>query len=127
MRLTDKDGTYVEYIIDNIENPKNCIGKRILDNDLTHKLGLLEDLEEELKVGLDKIAKALLHGAYFVHMKANFHTEIVYSNRVKVDQGFIYYFLMKPKPSKDSDNYRWLYCWLNNYGKTWALTKEELL
>ena len=47
-RLTDSDGTYTML---NIQG-NMCLGQWTFDNDLTHKLASLEDIEEKLGVDL---------------------------------------------------------------------------
>lgn len=84
---------------------------RITDDKIYNKLGQLEDLEDKLEIDLITLFKALKDGIYYAND---------YSKRPR-----LYY----------SDDYK---CWcfeiglgayvikLKDYGKTWALTREEL-
>jgi len=102
MRLTKirSDGQYL------INEEVICNGNRV-DNALK-KLGQLEDIEEELGIDLITLFKALKKGFYSkdgeYHHFSNlfFDSEEIYDGYNNVD----YYF--------------------KDYGKTWALTKEEL-
>lgn len=85
------------------------------------KLGQLEDVEEELGIDLITLFKALLNGIYY---KGAYGTN---------DYGKIVY---KEHPTIIFENTSKLYCFkptffdfinLIDYGKTWALTKKELL
>lgn len=87
--------------------------------DSLHKLGQLEDIEEEIGIDLIILFKALKNGIYW-----------------KDDNGKFYYFDLKgsvldfnekmivDNPIDDVYGETFL---LKEYGKTWALTKEELL
>ena len=87
--------------------------------DSLHKLGQLEDIEEEIGIDLITLFKALKNGIYW-----------------KDDNGKFYYFNLKDSvldfnekmivdnPIDDVYGETFL---LKEYGKTWALTKEELL
>ena len=87
--------------------------------DSLHKLGQLEDIEEEIGIELITLFKALKNGIYW-----------------KDDNGKFYYFNLKgsvldfnEKMIVDNpidDVYGEIFL-LKEYGKTWALTKEELL
>lgn len=76
-------------------------------NDITNKLGKLEDIEQELGIQLEVLFKALKEGFYvrFVGLPAR---------RLPEYSRFDFY-------NKKIDE-----CNLKDYGKTWALTKEEL-
>lgn len=76
---------------------------------MTHKLGQLEDIEEELGIDLLTLFKALKQG-YIWYDEEKYKIECLY---------------VKPQIH--------LYvadgvggCYMEDYGKTWALTKEEL-
>ena len=72
-----------------------------------NKLGQLEDIEEELGIDLITLFKAMKNGFYDKH----FH----YGSAV-INNGYICYYF-------DESGIRYK---LKDYGKTWALTKEEL-
>ena len=81
---------------------------------ITQKLGKLEDIEEELGISLEVLFKALKDGIYY-----DYDGDII---------DFSYATLFN-----DEDDCEWYlttdsatFVELKNYGKTWALTKEEL-
>ena len=73
------------------------------------KLGYLEDLEEELGIDLVLIGKLLKQGFYFKNDNGN----ILHLSKEELKEGL-------SEGLKDAHNY------FKDYGKTWALTKEEL-
>ena len=87
--------------------------------DSVHKLGQLEDIEEEIGIDLITLFKALKNGIYW-----------------KDDNGKFYYFDLKgsvldfnekmivDNPIDDVYGETFL---LSEYGKTWALTEDELI
>ena len=101
MRLTIK-GKYVKYTRDFQDN--------LAIKKITNKLGQLEDIEEELGIDLITLLTALLNG----------HVYTKEFGKVSIDLFF-------------PDNKNWSFdtpdgnsFYIKNYGKTWALTKEEL-
>ena len=90
--------------------------------EVMNKLGSLEDLEDELGCPLDVVFKAFKEGFYFI---SDLYCKNVFTKQF-IDRVLLYY----------SDELR-CYCfsigyrddriYLKDYGKTWALTKEELL
>ena len=95
MRLTEKENYIKKHNINEL--------------DLWNKLGQLEDIEDELGIGLDILYKLLVRGCYY---KCN--NEILYTfGNVDVTNKIIHTIYNKDLFFKD-------------YGKTWALTKEEL-
>lgn len=84
------------------------------------KLGELEDIEEELGIDLITLFKALTDGVYDIEKKQI--REISYINK-----RFIGY-IGDSIGNGDADYPDIQYCYrIKDYGKTWALTKEELL
>ena len=89
--------------------------------DSIHKLGQLEDIEEELGIDLLTLFKALKNGCFaketFDYMGKK-QTQIIFTEFTQ-----LYY-------ANDLDDYlihiRTRDYYLKDYGKTWALTKEEL-
>ena len=75
------------------------------------KLGQLEDIEEELGIALITLFKALKNGVFIPTYQKPIH--------ISVELSFIDTFTLV-----DYDSYTVLK--LIDYGKTWALTKEEL-
>ncbi len=117
MRMTIKHNcigttTYVEAISKSQYDIKGCNLTEIFD-----KLGQLEDFEEELGIDLITLLKALDQEDVYVKLpngridKCSFIVEKIADNVF----GFSY-------PIHED----WIYYYLKDYGKTWALTKEEL-
>ena len=89
-----------------------------------NKLGQLEDIEEELDIDLATLFKALKNGVYFKYIFIDKHSGIIelieFSDFVDI--------------CYDPDTNEWFidikgqsHNTTKNYGKTWALTKEELI
>lgn len=105
------------------------IGRRLVFGNkyatqLFDKLKLLEDIEEELGIDLVTLFKALKNGVYYKYTfndkHSGFITLIEFSDFVDI--------------CYDSDFKEWCidirgmsHFTTKDYGKTWALTKEELL
>lgn len=101
--------------------------------DAIHKLGKLEDIEEELGIDLITLFKALQNGFY--DKEDNFYKDDEETNRVihigsnGSIEHFNYFTISVYDLVKDKSVYT-IECvndfWLSDYGKTWALTKKEL-
>lgn len=108
MRLTKKDGkTYFMF-------DKNANWKRSAE---ITKLGQLEDIEDELGIDLITLLKAVKDGVYVKHCYDTPCEHIDYEPfRVDYWKDYI--------EGKEG----WLICGFEpeDYGKYWALTKEEL-
>lgn len=114
-RLTEKN-EFGDYVGSNLLDDECLCRELSFDemNEMTecfNKLGKLEDLEEELGIDLVTLFKALKNGIwiyddgnpYFTsRIKLSWHLDAIYCDT--------------------SD----IYVLLKDYGKTWALTKEEL-
>ena len=83
--------------------------------DLVHKLGVLEDLEEEL--GIDFIALSKILKQRFVYDKDQVKIELL-GLHIKSDELCLYGFV--------EDTMQAVYLRLKDYGKTWTITKEKL-
>ena len=82
--------------------------------DLVHKLGVLEDLEEELCIDLIILFKALKQK--YVFHEENLKIELL-GLHIKSDELYLYGFV--------EDTMHAVYLRLKDHGKTWALGKEE--
>ena len=82
--------------------------------DLVHKLGVLEDLEEEL--GIDFITLSKILKQRFVYDKDQVKVELL-GLHIKSDELYLYGFV--------EDTMHAVYLRLKDYGKTWTMTKEE--
>lgn len=80
------------------------------------KLGQLEDLEDELGIDLITLFKALKQK--FVYHNAKVKIELL-GLHIKSNELYLYGVV--------EDTTHAVYLSLKDYGKTWALTKEELL
>lgn len=113
MRLTKKSGYhYYSYGVKEKEN-KNGL-KRQYGKSIT-KLGQLEDVEDELGIDLVTLFKALKQGGVYVKNGITEDTAIkMRSFQICGDNSGITIWSQIRLNAED-------------YGKTWALTKEELL
>lgn len=120
MRLTEKyddnsgygvkeDYAYEQHLYIDLGAYENCI----------HKLGQLEDIEEELGIDLVTLFKALKQDSIWVKEHNTKEQEIVYE---RVILNFLNRTLDFVEPRKEIGRGRNL----SGYGETWALTKEEL-
>lgn len=101
MRLTKKraDGHY--------DDLDECVSTRCSD-----KLGKLEDIEDELGIDLVTLFKAVSCGCYLKDKNG----KVAFSGDVSICYKYVVIVYDKEK----------YFMWNVNYGKTWALTKEEL-
>ena len=83
--------------------------------DFVHKLGVLEDLEEEL--GIDFITLSKILKQRFVYDNDLVKIELL-GLHIKSDELYLYGFV--------EDTTHAVYLSLKEYGKTWVLTKEKL-
>lgn len=90
-----------------------------------NKLGQLEDIEEELGIDIITLAKALKEGLWIDHYKNGdlYHMQMPlihsdYDSRREKSPIRVYLTYQK--------NGEWHNVEFKDYGKTWALTKEEL-
>lgn len=115
--LTKDNDTQYDLIGNYNSNIEEFTNNHKLRNSVLNKLGQLEDIEEELGCDLITLFKALKHG-FFV-------------KKDTINEGLIS--LVKAKDIRSIDlvthniyfNVNNL-VFFENYGKTWALTKEEL-
>ena len=83
------------------------------------KLGALEDIEEELGIDLITLFKALKNDFYFKYKdKIISSNDYLFQIRANIRGNWIFDII--------SDNLSLLSIKFKDYGKTWALTKEEL-
>ena len=90
--------------------------------DCINKLGQLEDIEEELGINLITLFKALKNGFY--HIDENKH---IYTTKPTKGNGgaMNFYVCLECIIAEDTFGDQYIYS-LKDYGKVWALTKEEL-
>ena len=82
--------------------------------DLVHKLGVLEDLEEE--IGIDFITLSKILKQRFVYNNDQVKIELL-GLHIKSDELYLYGFV--------EDTMHAVYLKLKDYGKIWTMTKEE--
>ena len=113
MRLTERKVCYPKC--DQKGNLTKVDYIEIKDKKLAEeKLCQLEDIEEELGIDLTTLFKALKNGIYYID--EHIQIKIIFSddNRLYITNNAIMVYATKT----------WLE--FKDYGKTWALTKEEL-
>jgi len=119
MRLTEKNGFC--YVV-NIKPEDNSTKEEItLIGESINKIGELEDIEEELGIDLITFIKALKNGVCYFTNGKQLASDYVYlidnymsvGTREQLSYSFITAF------EKQILSF-------NDYGKTWALTEEEL-
>ena len=125
-RLTEK------HIVDNIDcgykvKKDTCEDGIVQDwnkTDAINKLGQLEDIEEELGIDLIILFKALANGFYGKRNLLGNPIQKIETSRyfsIKINS---YKMIVYDSYDDDYGGDGWK---LKDYGKTWALTKEELL
>lgn len=118
MRLTKK---YKEDYFVNSDNKE--LTKLDIENDqnssqiIRNKLGQLEDIEDELGIDLITLFKALKNGIYIKNQSQTKYPLALLRTHYSNNTTRYYVF----------DDGKEIEIKLNKYGKTWALTKEELL
>ena len=88
---------------------------RITDDRIYNKLGQLEDIEEELGIDLITLFRALTKGIYIKDDKLIDHLTGLQLDLSLITNEYSFYC-----------DYYIQYYRLKDYGKTWALNKEEL-
>ena len=83
--------------------------------DLVYKLGVLEDIEDELELDLITLFKVLKQR--FVYDKDQVKIELL-GLHIKSDELYLYGFV--------EDTMQAVYLRLKDYGKTWTMAKEKL-
>ena len=83
--------------------------------DLVYKLGVLEDIEEEISIDFITLSKILKQR--FVYDKDQVKVELL-GLHIKSDELYLYGFVENTMQA--------VYLRLKDYGKTWTITKEKL-
>lgn len=110
--LISEDGINYQYV-GYADNFKAFDGKPI------EKLSKLEDIEQELGIPLEVLFKALKDGIYRLYEEFEDEPPYIYFSMVELgyDENKEEYYLLRSG---------WDMYFLKDYGKAWALTKEEL-
>ena len=87
------------------------------DREVCDKLGQLEDIEDELGIDLITLFKALINDVYIYH-----NEELTKCEQAPCLLCFDEDYCLEYHFDNDIEQ-----VYLKDYGKTWALTKEELL
>ncbi len=129
MRLTRFNTLTKEYEY-HLNNPNTSIIQDEIAG--TQKLGQLEDIEEELGIDLVTLFKALKNGIW----ASMYGEKIVKGTTLTFISKNILGIIFEPFIPKEDFKPYFIYRWgvpndysiyyLKDYGKTWALTKEEL-
>lgn len=122
-RLTekDKDGTYYPAL----GECSNCFDTdselKEADDKIEEKLGKLEDIEDALGITIDVLNKAMKHG-FFVKTSGYPYKDIEFVN-------YPMFLLENGNPTIGQYDVDGIYfdVLTKDYGKTWALAKEELI
>lgn len=128
MRLTKKDIAYITSGVNVIEIPDIVEGHKYTGQAII-KLGQLEDVEDELGIDLITLFKAFKNGIW---IKFNMQSR-TYNWKTGEDKetGDQINFVKAPYKTlaENVAYFRRLFEkeYAQNYGKTWALTREELL
>ena len=123
-RLTKDNDTQYDLIGNYDSNIEEFTNNHKLRNSVLNKLGQLEDIEEELGCDLITLFKALKQGYIYVKLEDGIIKREV--DMLDFKEGVRCVLFDK---SCQLDNNMQCYQMLNyiqDYGKTWALTKEEL-
>lgn len=129
-RLTNKECYGYEDFVFSLRN--KLITTSEINNSIYKKLKSLEDIEEELGIDLITLFKALKDGFYIkyngeiIHIFPDKHITINFW--YKIINVFIppkFFIDCKKGANNLSETIDEEY-WFKDYGKTWALTKEEL-
>lgn len=111
-----------------VPNIGSMIPYRLKDEELStkldsiHKLGELEDIEEELSIELDVIFSALKHGVYYFDEQGQLIHDYVYLTSNFMDVG------VHEKLSFSFLTYSTRQTLLfEDYGKTWSVNKKVLI
>lgn len=115
MRLTEK-----------INNRYTC--DYSLASEICNKLGQLEDIEDELGIGLIVLYKAIKNGIYVI--EPIYEKDILFCGVEKIGWTANPRLFIRALPDEKliivgNQEYTFEFA-LKDYGKTWALTKEEL-
>ena len=103
-------------------SPMYELGEWADNEEALNKLGQLEDIEEELGIDFITLFKALKNGFY--HIDKNKH---IYTTKPTKGNGgaMNFYVCLECIIAEDTFGDQYIYS-LKDYGKVWALTKEEL-
>lgn len=123
--FTHRDNMAVDFN----ENLNMCIGGEVID-----KLGQLEDIEEELGIGLITLFEALKQGIWYKKNGTVYYSKATLISCVKNDKKESFWNFTTNENQKEVeitgfallDQFEGNLWYFKDYGKTWALTKEEL-
>ena len=119
-RLTNKDCYKYEDFVFSLRN--KLIGTSEVDDSMYKKLKSLENIEEEIGIDLITLYKALKNGFWSIDENKHIY-------KMKPDKGnggaMSFYASCDCIIAEDTFNDQYIFL-LKDYGKTWALTREEL-
>ena len=114
-RLTKNMDTQYDFIGTYDTNIEEFTNNKKLRISVMNKLGQLEDIEEELGIDLITLFKAIMNG-FWLKRISNYDFVEPYSYIIDLESSRLVQLY--------EENTRIFY--FEDYGKTWALTKEEL-
>ena len=91
------------------------------------KLGQLEDIEEEINFDLITLFKALKNGVCYKNRQGQIKKDLPHLNYNKPTHRWYLEIGWADRWIADKENGWWYPLEFKDYGKTWALTEEELL
>ena len=107
---------FTEKVYTNLPNKYIVLGDMDEFCQALNKFGQLEDIEEELGIDLITFFKALKNGCYGIQNGKVYKMKIV-----RIDSDELNSIILFRNASYGGECYL-----IKDYGKTWALTKEEL-
>ena len=113
MRLTVKNG--IGLLVES--ESEYSLQNNICHNDCIQKLGQLEDIEDELGIDLITLFQALNNGIW-IKKRGERKDILFFYEDVNLYKDYLYVCPIDIYDERVS---------IHQYGKTWALTKEELL
>lgn len=106
-----------------------CPRRDVSYDDCLNKLGQLEDIEEKLGIDLTTLFKALFNNKFYALNPYGFDTQvkIIECHGISFEKSEYKGYAIGGYFSLPSELFNHCSWSIKDYGKTWALTKEELL
>ena len=125
-RLTNKHINWYNDFVFSLRN--RLITTDEINESIYNRLKLLEDLEEDIGMSLLTLFRILEYGQIIYKRVYSFKRKIIDLETRNID-GLHYdglYWALKIHNISDDDNDNYDIVYVKDYGKTWALKKEEL-
>ena len=129
MRLTNKDINWYEDFVFSMRN--RLITENEIKDSIYNRLKLLEDLEEDIGISLLTLFRILKHGRIIYKYKPfcaskQIILESCIINGLFYESGQYGLEVYNEEDDIDEEYNDFKYVYIKEYGKTWALTREEL-